>query len=246
MKHIFCKVIICTGMVLMSSAIWAQDNNVTSDAEKVEAEILLRSGDVLTVQITDMKSNYVAYVLNGQAYTIPASQVVKVTFPQNGQVKEYNGQSISNVESVKSNGSSGKEVISKPSGRIYRDNGEYLYNDTYISSKEVAKILKRENNAAYTKWKKAEGMLIGGAICTSVGSLMAVGGLVSLVGKDPMPCLIIDCCAIVPLGIGLGLTLGASSQFNKAIDIYNSKYDQAAVQLKWGIAPTGVGLALVF
>ena len=30
------------------------------------------------------------------------------------------------------------------------------------------------------------------------------------------------------------------------IDIYNSKYDQAAVQLRWSICPNGEGLALAF
>jgi hypothetical protein len=40
--------------------------------------------------------------------------------------------------------------------------------------------------------------------------------------------------------------LGANAQYNKAIDIYNSKYDHAAVQLKWQVAPNGVGLAIAF
>ena len=55
-----------------------------------------------------------------------------------------------------------------------------------------------------------------------------------------------DCVALVPLGIGVGLCLGANAQYNKAIDIYNSKYDHTAVQLKWQVAPNGVGLAIAF
>ena len=55
-----------------------------------------------------------------------------------------------------------------------------------------------------------------------------------------------ECSALVPLGIGLGLTLGSSSHATKAIDIYNSKYDHAAVQLLWGATPSGLGIAIAF
>lgn len=53
------------------------------------AEVLLLSGNTLTVQITDMKSNYIAYILNGKPYTMPASQIEKVTFLLTGQEKTY-------------------------------------------------------------------------------------------------------------------------------------------------------------
>jgi hypothetical protein len=136
--------------------------------------------------------------------------------------------------------------VVKNSGRIYRDNGHYLHNDTYISAKEVQRILEREDKEAYNAWKKAEGMSIGGAVCIGVGAGLAVGGLVCLIFKDYTACIGMDCAALVPLGVGLGLTLGASSHYNKAIDIYNSKFDHAAVQLRWGVSANGVGLALAF
>lgn len=132
------------------------------------------------------------------------------------------------------------------SGRIYRDGKEYMNNKRYISSKEVARILEREDKVAYKHWKKADGMLIGGSVCAGIGGGLVVGGLISLVSGDAIPCIAMDCCALVPLGIGLGLCFGANSQYNKAIDIYNSKYDQAAVQLQWRFAPNGVGLAIAF
>ena len=56
----------------------------------------------------------------------------------------------------------------------------------------------------------------------------------------------VECSALVPLGVGLGLALGAGAKYNKAIDIYNSKYDNAAIQLNIFTSPTGVGLALSF
>ena len=53
------------------------------------AEVLLLSGNTLTVQMTEMKSNYIAYILNGKPYTMPASQISTVTFLTTGQVKTY-------------------------------------------------------------------------------------------------------------------------------------------------------------
>ncbi len=210
------------------------------------ATILLRSGYTLTGEIAEMNSKYVAYMDKGERKTIPASQVESVTLA-NGQVKTYSAVlAESESSSVSVSATNNVSTTKSTSGRIYRDNGHYLYNDTYISSKEVARILERENSAAYEQWKRAGGMTIGGAVCTGIGGGLVLGGLFSLISGDYMPCLIMECTALVPLGVGLGLALGASSKYNKAVDIYNSKYDHAAVQLRWSVAPNGIGLALAF
>jgi hypothetical protein len=210
-------------------------------ADESMAEVLLLSGQTLIVQITDMKSDHIAYIQNGNSYTLPASQIDKVTFLKGGQVREYKDKiAVQNTIVTQKEGDS-----STKSGRIYRDNGQYLYNDTYISSVEVARILKRENAEAYEKWKKAEGMLIGGSVCAGIGGGLVIGGLISIIA-DPMICLGMECAALVPLGIGLGLTFGSTAQYNSAINIYNAKYDQAAVQLKWHVAINEVGLAIAF
>ena len=212
------------------------------------AQILLLSGQTLMVQVTDMKSNYVAYILDGKPYTMPASQIDKVTFLQNGQVKVYNSQSAARTTTAVSTQeeTASTTTSSEQSGRIYRDNGHYLYNDIYISSKEVERIIKRENADAYRQWKKADGLLIGGAVCVGIGGGLVIGGLFPLISKNYIATIGIECSALVPLGIGLGLALGASSHYDKAIDIYNSKYDHAAVQLKWQVSANGLGLALAF
>ena len=38
----------------------------------------------------------------------------------------------------------------------------------------------------------------------------------------------------------------ANVKNNKAIDIYNSKYDQTAVEFRWHLSPTEAGLAIAF
>ena len=213
-----------------------------AEATSFNSEILLMSGQIIRAKLMELADNYVAYTFNGKYFSLPAEQVNKVTDLRNGAVTEYNGQSKNKDKSSVS----AKTPEKLKGSRIYRDNGEYMYNNTYISQKEVARILERENSTAFKEWKKAEGMLIGGGVCVGIGGGLAIGGLITLIGKDPKTCLIMDGCALVPLGIGLGLTLGASSHYNKAIDIYNSKYDHAAVQLKWRVAPNQVGLAIAF
>ena len=107
----------------------------TPSIDESTAEVLLLSGNTLTVQITDMKSNYIAYILNGKPYTMPASQIEKVTFVQNGQVKEYNssnGSYMPNIENTNTSqpianqnisenaySSTGKMSHSKILGEVY-------------------------------------------------------------------------------------------------------------------------------
>lgn len=207
------------------------------------ADILLLSGQKIEAHIVELRSDQVTYIVGDKQSTLPASQIEKVTF-RNGQIKAYNmtepliarpKQSSTTVSSTP-----------KTSGRIYRDGKEYMHNNRYVSKKEVARILEMEDKAAYQQWKSADGLLIGGAVCTGIGGGLVIGGLLSLAGGNAVPCIAMDCCALVPLGIGLGLCLGANAKYNKAIDIYNYKYNRTAVQLQWRVAPNGVGLAIAF
>lgn len=208
------------------------------------ATIKLRSGSIITGELVEMKNEYVAYLENGTRKTIPASQIESVSLP-NGQVKQYEVvTSISERPSTQQ--ATPQKQQENKNGRIYRDNGHYLYNDVYISDKEVGRILERENAAAYKQWQKADGLIIGGAICIGIGGGLVIGGIFPAIRGQYTPALGLELSALVPLGIGLGLTLGASSQYNKAINIYNSKYDHAAVQLRWGVSANGVGLAFAF
>ena len=313
MKHNFYKVIGCLVFILMTAPIFAQDIIVTTDAKKIEAQILevskseikykeydnldgptfiistdeissiiykngkvvlynqpndikstiestesksqgqeniatilLLSGNTKKGKLVEMNSQYVSFLENGVKITIPASEINSVTLG-NGQTRTYTNVSTMQEKNIQSKSTvNSKNSEENKNGRIFRDNGQYFYNDTYISSKEVERILQRENAAAYNQWKKAEGMLIGGSICTGIAGGLAIGGLFPLINRNFIATIGMECAAIVPLSIGLGLTLGASTHYNKAIDIYNSKYDHTAIQLKWQITPNGVGLALAF
>ena len=235
--------------------LYNQPNDIKSTIESTEsksqgqeniATILLLSGNTKKGKLVEMNSQYVSFLENGVKITIPASEINSVTLG-NGQTRTYTNVSTMQEKNIQSKSTvNSKNSEENKNGRIFRDNGQYFYNDTYISSKEVERILQRENATAYNQWKKAEGMLIGGSICTGIAGGLAIGGLFPLISKNYIATIGMECAAIVPLSIGLGLTLGASTHYNKAIDIYNSKYDHTAIQLKWQITPNGVGLALAF
>ena len=242
----------------INSIIYSNGKVVLYDkpSEKVEkqpaqtATIVLLSGYILSGELLEMTNKHVAYLDNGVRKTIPGSQIKTVTL-SNGQVKNY--EQLANAVKEETLNIKKEETLdikkpeqSKNNCRIYRDEGNYMYDNKYISVKEVERILERENPAAYNQWKKGNGMQIGGGVCLGIGSGLVIGGLITLIQKNYGACIGIECASLVPLGIGLGLTLGSSKCYNKAINIYNSKCDHTAVQMKWGFSANGVGLAFVF
>ena len=218
------------------------------------ADIVLLSGQTIRAQIISMQSDRVVYTADGARSTLPAAEIATITLIHNGQVRVYNAQSqreprrreTAKPEQTPKSTSTNELPEVQQAGRIYRDNSHYLHNNVYISKKEVERILQRENSVAYERWKRADGMLIGGAVCTGIGGGMVIGGLAWLMTGNSAAVIGIECSALVPLGIGLGLTLGASAHYNKAIDIYNSRYDQAAIELRWRVAPNELGVAVAF
>lgn len=220
------------------------------EEEKVNDVIVLKDGTRIDVVLVEVTDNQVKYrKTNNPEGPLFVKEIANITsiIYANGEREDFNHSSQkAEATIVKKDEAKPTTIDAGKSGRIYRDNGHYLYNETYISSKEVARILQRENAAAYKKWQKADGMLIGGAVCIGVGGGLVIGGIFPAISGQYGPALGLELSALVPLGIGLGLTLGASSHYNKAIDIYNSKFDQAAVQLRWGVSANGLGLAIAF
>lgn len=227
----------------------SQPSGSQSVVDESLADILLLSGQTIRAHIIAMKKNQVVYMIDNNESSLPASHIEKVLFVHTGQAKVYNGNdqlTTTKQKQVVNEASTSELPDTQQSRRIYRDNSQYFYNNTYISKKEVERILQRENGTAYHQWKKAEGLLIGGAVCTGIGGGLVLSGLISLISGNHAAVIGLECSAIVPLGIGLGLSFGSSAKYNKAIDIYNSKYDHAAVELHWRVSPAEVGVAIAF
>lgn len=238
-QRLFCC--ICTTMMALLT--FAQDIIITSDAQKIEAKIMEVSKAEIKYKEWDN--------LEGPLFVMATSEISSVIY-SNGKVVLYNQSSVT----VKSDTTPVALPVTpmenaKPApmalrGRIYRDNGHYLCDETYISSKEVERILQREDSIAYAQWQKGKSLVVGGSVFVIMGAGLATGGIVAMVTGTPDAGVGLACGALVSAGVGLGMVLCAPAKYNKAIDLYNSRFDKAAVQLRWSIAPNQLGLALAF
>ena len=238
MKRLF----FCACALLLVGFICAQDIIVMTD------------GQQMTVNIVEVSKTQIKYRElsnpDGPLFVLETEEISTITF-SNGQVKKYTHSSYDQPENTPSTSeptiaTASTTVEKKPVGRIYRDNGHYMRNETFIDSKEVENILRRENSVAYSSWQKGDRLIIAGGVFTGIGGGLVLSGLIPLFTGNRTACIAMECIGAVNTCIGLGLVCGGAAQYNKAIDIFNSRYDQAAVQLRWSVAPNGVGLALAF
>ena len=153
---------------------------ITSSAPSIDentAEVLLLSGNTLTVQMTEMKSNYIAYVLNGKSYTMPTSQIEKVTFLLNGQVKTYGHHTIQEDKQGSTNAPENTEENSLKTNKA--DNKKYPRYQGYL---ELSGLF--ENVQGYTFGGIGFDGIDGGRINKYV--FLGVGlGIYAIWGKMP-------------------------------------------------------------
>lgn len=128
-------------------------------------------------------------------------------------------------------------------GRIYRDKNEYIYNDHYISEKEVGRVLQTDA-LAYDSWQRAHRLYTGGIVATSVGGGIALIGLCCIpasVGAG----LGVAGGGLVVSCVGVGLLCGSLGLYEHSIDIFNDHVD-ARLQVSFFASPSDVGLAMRF
>lgn len=128
-------------------------------------------------------------------------------------------------------------------GRIYRDKNEYIYNDHYISEKEVGRVLQTDA-LAYDSWQRAHRLYTGGIVATSVGGGIALIGLCCIPASVEAGLgvagggLVVSC-------VGVGLLCGSLGRYEHSIDIFNDHVD-ARLQVSLFASPSNVGLAMRF
>ena len=175
------KVLLLAISVVAAIGVYAQDVIVTRDAQRIEAKILEVSSSEIKYKELDN--------LDGPTFIIEASEISSVIY-SNGKVVLYNQSAQSEPQKAAEQpvleqvtAQEENEVEELPdapnyqTGRIYRDNGHYMYNNAYIESKEVARILERENSVAYDEWRSAKGLAVGGAVMLGIGAGLVGGGL---------------------------------------------------------------------
>lgn len=241
-------------LFLLSFALCAYaQNNTTVAVNESTAEVLLLSGYTMTVQITGMYNDHITYIQGGQSYSLPAEQINKVTFLLNGQVKQYaqipqytpTTQTKTLTQEVVVNKQEKEKEKTKVDGRIYILNGDYMCNNVFISSKELERLIQ-SNTKAHKQWRKGRAYIWGGSICLGVGLGLAIGGFIPIKYKYYDSAIALECVALASACASIGLYCAVPKAYQKAIDIYNSKFDHAAVQFKYNIAPNGFSVALAF
>ncbi|MBQ7697715.1 MAG: hypothetical protein IJT35_03950 [Paludibacteraceae bacterium] len=244
------KAFLCFVFQSLSLILTAQDIIITNDAKKIESTIL-------EVSKTEIRYKETANP-NGPTFVLSTAEISSIIYA-NGQTQVFSSSTpdkhspthsstSASADSTPSPISTSKQTTEKNmgKGRIFRDNNEYMYNDIYISSKEVERILKRENSSAYAKWRQGKGMKIGGAVCSGIGGGLIFVSLCCIGSNTLKGTLVMDGVGIAMIGVGLGVSLGANGCYNKAIDIYNSTYDETAMRLNFIVDHNGVGFALNF
>ena len=137
-------------------------------------------------------------------------------------------------------------VVGNATYRIYRENGEFMYKDTYISEKEVMRILQATNFEAYRKYKYGNNLLIGSAVVGGIGCGLMLASLSCITSDiNAFAGLIISGVAITGIPFPIMYVCGLS-QKNKALDIYNSRFDRNKVALNLIGNEKGVGFAITF
>ena len=224
------------------------DNNTNGQWNQGDSiSIFMVGGEYVFAKIVNLDSEGVVYSLYDEKWFIPANKLVKIVFNKTGKVQIFNEESDDVHDNEFEEPEDGSFDSRLAGYEIYREGGNtYVYGNTYISSKEVERILQRQDPYAYEQWRKGNGLEIAGGVFIGIGCGLALGGLFPLFTGNYILCLGLSCSSFLPLGLGLGLTLGGSAMRNKAIDIYNTNLDNATIQLNFFTSPSEVGIALSF
>ena len=245
------------------SATEETSENIAPTIDERTAQILLLSGLTWTVQITEMNSKYVAYILDGKPYTMPTSQIDKVTFLQTGQVKDYDQtQPMPNMASDKSEQESTNFVIVKSNGYYYvgekkMTKEQYLHfihsncQEAWESYKKGGKLLK----AGWGLFGVGMGSLVIGVPMTIIGLSRMVNLEKSTSGNEVSIEAGIAAAGIVFTGFGACFTIASipclavgAYKRNNSHSVYNNRCaaHKETMNLNIQVSQNGVGLAVAF
>lgn len=216
--------------------------SVAPIVDESTAQILLHSGQTLTVQITEMKSNYVAYILDGKPYTMPASQIDKVTLLQTGQVRDYSASAgVTQTES-----SSGSRDYSPK--YVSRNGNTYYYDGRAMNESSYSTFLQNNCPAAYDMFNSGNNIAFAGWIFFSVGVGADLGSLIGylIAGRTAAN----TAFGIIGLGCEIAciptLIVGYNKKHRSA-DIFNTNCSRRDMTY-WSInaSQNGIGIAYNF
>ena len=211
----------------------AETEEILSNAPIIDentAEILTLSGQTLTAQVTELKSDHVGYILNGNAYTMPASQIEKVTFVQSGQVKEYKGYGQTERATTTSNQS--LKYVS-------RNGNTYYYDGKSMRGKTYENFLQKNCTLAYNEYKNGHKVATAGWVLFGIGLGMDLG-FSWWAPYTWIPALGFEIACIPTLAVGY-------SRMHHSADTFNGSCSKRTVSY-WSInsSKNGIGIAWNF
>lgn len=232
------------------------DMIITIDREQIQGIVKEISEEKISYSRPDRPSTVV--------YTLPRSKVVLIQFADGSielfqdkpaaskaevvaeQITDTVKEEVASLHMVTEHqpSSSVDSVNHALSSRIFRDGREYMHNNTYISAKQVGIILKNNDAVAYTHWKKADNLALSGAVIAGVGLGSILGGLGTIPLGVPV-CLGLTATGLVLTGVGTTLILCAPIHYEKALDIYNEKYDRYTT-LSFSASPQSLSFSVCF
>lgn len=192
------------------------------------AELLLLSGNILTVQITDIQRKHVAYILNGKAYTMPASQIEKVRFILSGQERTFNDN-----ENAETQDDIYHHILTR-SGNTYYYDGKSMRGSTY------ATFLSKNCRQAHQTYSSGHNVAIAGWVLFGIGVGLDVGFSWWL-PYSWVPALGCEIACIPTLITGY-------VRMHQSVDIYNMSCSNKKSQAYWSInaSQNGIGFAYNF
>lgn len=205
------------------------------------ATIFLLSGQIITGELIEMNSQYVACMDNGTQKTIPTSQIKSVAL-SNGQVKEY--ESISDTHSEKT------PVLSY----ISRSGNTYYYEGEKMRGASYERFLEKNCEGAYYLYYQGEVIASAGWTLFACGLGLDIGcsiGALILMGNKVPISPAITALSIIGLGCEIAciptLCVGYSKK-HKSADVFNGMCAKKTPQAYWSInaSQNGFGIAYNF
>ena len=202
----------------------------SSVAENYNVEILLLSGQTIKGMLMELAANYVAFTYNGKYFSMPASQVDKVTDLRNRQVTIYGGKEREKKENKTSN---------VPIKYLSRKGNSYYYDGKQMRGKDYEYFLSIKCSSSYNQYKKGHNIAIAGWVLFGIGVGLDVG-FSWWVPYTAIPALGFEIACIPTLAVGY-------SKMHKTVDTFNTSCAKRNTTY-WSInaSENGIGLAWNF
>jgi hypothetical protein len=226
--------------------------------EDKEIEIYLLSGEIIKGQVDELKGDHVSYFIGDNYYTVSASDIEKVVFTKNRQVREYNGLSrtippATILTPKEENESQAPIEYEKPTPSpanpfISRDGNTYYYDNHRMNKSAYRSFLRNRCPAAYEQFSKGYNISKGGWILFGIGLGLDLGctiaSLANAKGTDGLIAVgviggALEIASIPTLAVGY-------SKMHKSVNTYNDQCRQKTSTTYWSLQVDNLGLGLAY